>query len=143
VDGWEASYSASDHEWGTLPSSSGRDAGQDKIEAMNNAPGEGPTLAETLLRQFDALPGAARLRPLAEQILFNLDEREWLRVPLEDACALLADRFDREDAEQALRMIQSLEPKGIGARTMSECLVLQLEPSDPRYERKRLLTDHY
>lgn len=144
VDGWEASYTSDDRDFGTVPTATGRDAGQDKIEAMNNAPGDGPTLAETLLRQFDALEGAAKLRPLAEQILFNLDEKGWLRVPLEDACALLADRFDSADAERALRMIQSLEPKGIGARTMAECLILQLDPADSRFAtKKKLLSEHY
>ncbi len=141
-EGWESAYSGESSDFVPGTRSTGRDAGQDKIEAMNNAPGDGPTLQEELLRQFDAIPNSISLRPLAEQVIFNLDYRGWLNVPLEDACALVADRFSPEDAARVLSMIQGLEPKGVGARNMSECLLLQLDPSHPDHElRKRLLVD--
>ncbi len=138
IDGWQ------DMADRRPKSSSGDDPGLDKIEAMNNTASGGPTLQETTLDQFKLLPEGAKLAPLAEQIAFNLDDRGYLACPLEDAVRPLLDRFSMEDAERALALFQTLEPKGVGARSAEECLLLQLDPEHPRYEdQKRLLERHF
>jgi RNA polymerase sigma-54 factor len=122
----------------------GDDPGLDKIEAMNNTASGGPTLSESVLDQFRLLPDGERLLPLAEQIAFNLDDKGYLACPLEDAVRPLLDRFGMDDAERALALFQTLEPKGVGARSAEECLLLQLDPAHPRYEeQKRLLERHF
>ena len=48
-----------------------------------------------------------------------------------------------EDAEEALRLVQSLEPRGIAARTTEECLLLQIDPADPCADlKRRLIAEH-
>jgi RNA polymerase sigma-54 factor len=119
------------------------DPGQNKIEAMNNTASSGPSLQESVLEQYRMLPDAARHVALAEQIIFNLDENGYLACPLEDVVAPLADRFTLAEAEQVLKHIQTLEPKGVGARNVAECLLLQLDPNDPDHELQRALLERH
>jgi RNA polymerase sigma-54 factor len=68
---------------------------------------------------------------LAAVIIQQLDENGYLTSPLaaiaSDSGASLAE------AEQALAMVQSLDPPGVGARSLSECLALQARAAD-RYD---------
>ena len=61
-----------------------------------------------------------------------LDERGYLDCPLED----LAREFDLPlfSLEQALFAVQMLDPPGVGARNLTECLTLQLAHPAPRHE---------
>jgi RNA polymerase sigma-54 factor len=66
---------------------------------------------------------------LANLIVDALDEDGFLRQPLE---RLLAEEADVTAAElaSALRIVQGLEPVGVGARDLAECLTLQLQALD-------------
>jgi RNA polymerase sigma-54 factor len=47
------------------------------------------------------------------------------------------------DAEQALRIVQSFDPKGVAARNLQECLLLQLDRNDPDYSmQQKLIVGH-
>src|SRR5690606_9018530 len=65
------------------------------------------------------------LMPLAELIIGNLNDEGYLATSL----AALAESNEVEEArlEEALKVVQSLEPPGIAARDLRECLLLQLE----------------
>ncbi len=56
---------------------------------------------------------------------------------------LQAHRVAEPDVEAALKMIQGLDPAGVGARTTRECLLLQLGDDDPDRDFKRLLIDNH
>ncbi|MCS6775826.1 MAG: RNA polymerase factor sigma-54 [Chloroherpetonaceae bacterium] len=61
---------------------------------------------------------------IGEYIINNLNERGWLDTPVESiACEL---GVSVEDVTRLLEAIQSLEPPGVGARNLQECLLLQL-----------------
>ena len=68
---------------------------------------------------------------LGEYIIGNIDEDGYLRreiVNIVDDLAFLQNVETTEDElEEVLKMIQDLEPAGVGARTLRECLLLQLE----------------
>lgn len=114
-----------------------------KMEAMQNTASAGPSLQERLLEQFQLLEGADRDLAIAEQIIFNLDDRGYLTYSLEDVLAPVADRYSLDDAERVLARIQRLEPRGVGARSSAECLLLQLDPKDERFEMKsKLIGEH-
>ncbi len=90
------------------------------------------TLAEVLLAQLEGLisPDDA---PIAEHLVGNLDERGYLEVqPQEIACYL---QVPLKRVEYVLSQLQTLEPLGIGARDLRECLLIQLralsEPDAP------------
>lgn len=71
---------------------------------------------------------------LAEEIIGNIDEDGYLRRSLEhiveDVNLSHGLNITNEKAEQVLGVIQRLEPPGIGARTLQECLLVQLEVGD-------------
>ncbi|MEZ5992906.1 MAG: RNA polymerase factor sigma-54 [Planctomycetota bacterium] len=82
--------------------------------------------------------------PLIEAILYSLDHRGYLEYPLDDIIKAFDGRYSLDEAEWALGVVQSLEPRGVGARDLSECLLLQIGKDDPDYpELKRLLSNHW
>jgi RNA polymerase sigma-54 factor len=90
------------------------------------------TLAETLLQQLEALvpPEDA---PIAEQLVGNLNERGYLEISPQEVAAHL--QVSQARVDYVLNQLQSLEPLGIGARDLRECLLIQLqaisEPGTP------------
>ena len=65
------------------------------------------------------------MRDAAESIIGNLDEDGYLSASLEEIAA--AGEHKPEHVEEALRVVQSLDPAGVGARNLRECLLLQIE----------------
>lgn len=92
-----------------------------------------PAQQETFLSHLkQQLPQVARylperFLPICEFILESLDRRGYLDEPLDLIAAFMG--VSLEDATQALYAVQSLTPTGVGARTLEECLVLQLTES--------------
>ena len=82
------------------------------------------TLADTLLQQLHTLL-APEDAPIAEQLVGNLNERGYLEISVEEIADYLQVSIER--VEHALRQLQTLEPMGIGARDLRECLLIQLE----------------
>lgn len=115
-----------------------------KTEAFNNVKAPGRTLADHLLEQL-RLKGYDELDwPLLEHLVHSLDPRGYLEYPLDDVARALQGRYSMAEVEWALREIQSLEPRGVGARNLAECLLLQVSASDPDYPRLyQILTSHW
>ena len=80
---------------------------------------------EGLVRQLDSFKLSEWKRAVAEEILWNLDENGYLAVDL----VLIADRYDRTDEEvtKVLKIVHQLEPLGIGARNLQDCLLIQMD----------------
>ncbi|HXW84003.1 MAG TPA: RNA polymerase factor sigma-54 [Candidatus Binataceae bacterium] len=57
-------------------------------------------------------------------IIYNLDDDGYLKTPLEEVAAQL--EVDAEQVERVLKRVQRLDPPGVGARDLRECLLLQL-----------------
>jgi RNA polymerase sigma-54 factor len=71
-----------------------------------------------------------QIRNAAESIIGNLDEYGWLSASLEEIAA--AGEHTIEQVEEALRTVQSLDPAGVGASNLRECLLLQIESMNGR-----------
>ncbi|MCA1324095.1 RNA polymerase factor sigma-54 [Herbaspirillum sp. alder98] len=86
------------------------------------------TLREHLLEQIRVTARTVRDRALLELLADALDESGYLEEPLEDILARLPEEVgvDLEELSIALKLLQSLDPAGVGARTASECLALQI-----------------
>lgn len=84
-----------------------------------------PTLFEHLASQLDMLDMPEETRRAARILIYSLDERGYLRSSL----AEISSHFDISPdlLELALGIIQSLEPRGVGARDLCECLILQID----------------
>ncbi len=121
-----------------LPSSSsgsGSGSGEDDGERESQESAE-LTLAQHLAQQLAGHYLSAEDRVVMQVLIESLNEDGYLEDPLEEiAAALVDDAQEREELLDRLRialhLLQSLEPAGIGARNLSECLVLQLRASRP------------
>ncbi|CEG28964.1 RNA polymerase factor sigma-54 [Bacillus sp. B-jedd] len=93
---------------------------------INGIPSEpGTTLEEYLLSQLE--PGRFRNDELklVRQVILNIDENGYFRGDLNEIATIT--NVALEDAEACLSEIQQLDPPGIGARSLQECLLLQLD----------------
>ena len=88
------------------------------------------TLGDYLRSQLSMVPLSDDVRDAADSIIGNLDEGGYLTASLEEIAASGEHRL--EDVETALREVQKLDPAGIGARDVRECLLLQLESRNGR-----------
>jgi len=93
-----------------------------------------PTLSQHLREQLMISQMGSRDRALAHMIVDSLDEDGYFKLSFEELAALVTpgDDVRAEDFAPALRLVQSLDPAGVGARTLDECLLLQLQtlPAD-------------
>jgi RNA polymerase sigma-54 factor len=89
---------------------------------------DAPTLRAHLLSQIALTKLSARDRQLAALLIDSLDEDGYLTQSLEELAALLPAELDvdLDDLQIALKHLQHLEPAGVGARGLGECLALQL-----------------
>ena len=114
-------------------------------DLMANAQARPESLNDFLMHQLAEMDIDDRVEQIAERIISTLDARDggYLRTPLADLLPAGHTDEDLELAEQALDIVQSLEPVGIAARDLSECLLRQISPDFPHFEEmKTLVTSH-
>lgn len=137
---------AADRDWQDFGRRRTPAGGEDpKLEAMNNTAADHTSLHEQVHDQFILLDPDDDARTIGRHIIFNLDENGLLPYPLEEILESpeLRSRYSIEDVERVLKLVQGLEPRGIGARSLQEALLLQLDPDDPDSELKAtLIRDH-
>ena len=107
-----------------------------------------PSLYETLLTQLGCQQLSDEQRRLTEAIIQQLDEDGYLRTALEELAEGLAAPVN--ELEEALAIVQDLDPPGVGARNLQECLLLQVEHCEDdmksmehRKLATRMLRDHF
>ena len=83
------------------------------------------SLHDTLSVQWGCLAQSTAQRSQGEALVQRLDENGYLTEPLEEIAREL--QVDLEQLEAVLKLLQRLDPPGVGARTLRECLLLQLE----------------
>ena len=92
-----------------------------------------PPLAEQLYDQLALSDLEPEDREIAEYIIGNLDERGYLGCTLAEIALDL--ELEVEEVEKVLRVVQSFDPPGVGARDLRECLMIQLaQLEDPLNE---------
>jgi len=103
-----------------------RDESEDGEHAQIAA--DAPTLRAHLLSQIALKNLSARDRQLVALLIDSLDDDGYLTQSLEELAALLPAELeiDLDELQIALRHLQHLEPAGVGARSLGECLALQL-----------------
>jgi RNA polymerase sigma-54 factor len=84
------------------------------------------SLQDHLLAQLTGVRVEDHQRLVIDAIVNDLDDDGYLRDGREELSAALGLPIDENDWNCALRMVQSLDPAGIGARDLRECLLLQL-----------------
>ena len=97
-----------------------------KLDAMNNTAARGVTLQEHLLGQWAFVECTPAVRKAGESIINYVDADGYFRTDLETVRKESKTPLDPAALQEALGLIQTLEPPGIGARDLRECLLLQL-----------------
>lgn len=116
-----------------------------KHDAMANIVSRPESLHDHLTHQLGELELAADLQAMCERIISTLDPKDggYLRVALEDLLPADAGPAQLELAKKALSIVQNLDPVGVAARDLRECLLLQLTPDMPYYEElKAIIGSH-
>jgi len=109
-------------------SSGSSSSGEREQDDWGGAADATPTLQQHLREQLMTSSMNERDRALAEMIIDSLDDDGYFKGTFEELAALVPAELDvqPEDFGAALKLVQSLDPAGVGARTLEECLCLQL-----------------
>ena len=110
----------------------------------------GSSFHEHLEAQFGLRELTEKQKILGEYIIGNIDEDGYLRREpssiVDDLAFLQNIQTTEEELLEVLKIVQDLEPAGVGARTLRECLMLQLEKKemdDPAVRLAHLIIDQY
>lgn len=103
--------------------------GQDrdgKLDAMANTAARGASIAEHLRSQWTFVEAPANIKKAGEVLIDYIDADGYLRTPFDRIQLEQRDPIPTDQFLAALKLIQTLDPAGVGARDLSECLLLQL-----------------
>ena len=133
---------------GSSPSSNQVSDSMDRQhDAMANTLARPQSIHEYLLEQFSFNTIDDALRQFGEYLIQHLDHNGRLQSLLAEICQQFNRVYDQnvtnDQSEDVLRMIQQLDPPGVGARDHSEMLLLQITDNMPFHEVMRVLVrDH-
>jgi RNA polymerase sigma-54 factor len=114
-----------------------------KLEAINNTAAPPQSLHEHLTEQWQLVEASDGVKKAGSAIIDYIDEKGYLTVRLEQLHNKDKADFTIDDLKQALLLVQKLEPPGVGARDLRECLLIQMAQSseDMSFE-QRLVAEH-
>jgi RNA polymerase sigma-54 factor len=141
----EPATALDDADWNDYSAAGGDDEDSDYAQGSVS----GATLREHLLNQLIVSPLTLRDRTLVAALIDDLDDSGFLTQPLDDITASLQtelEELEPEEVETALKHLQNMDPTGVGARNLAECLTLQLRalpPDTPARDVAMRLTTHY
>ncbi len=143
-----------------------------KQEAMQNTAAKPISLQDYMLGQFKNLEPPERLAAIGHSIIYNIDDNGYLLYPLgeiigvgstgpQEELSTATGEDGREgepglqsfepgpvdsealrEAEEALALVQQVEPPGVGARSLEECLLLQTGKGKGYKLERRLVREH-
>ncbi len=117
---------------GSRPSSNRiEEESERKHDAVSNMEARPQSLHEYLLEQFRFFNSDRSVRDFGEYLIQNLDGNGRLQSSLPEIVQVYDRHIPLEEAQQALALIQKLDPAGVGARDVKECLLLQITPDMP------------
>ena len=114
-----------------------------KLEALKNTAAPPQSLHEYLAEQWRLVDADEPVKKAGDMIIDYIDDRGYLTVRLEQLHNKDRGDFTVDDLKQALGLVQKLEPAGVGARDMKECLLIQMAQmgEDMSFE-SRLISEH-
>ena len=114
-----------------------------KLEAMKNTAAPPQSLHDYLAEQWRLVEADEPVKTAGEAIIDYIDDKGYLSVRLEQLHNKDRGDFTVDDLKQALELVQTLEPAGVGARDLKECLLIQMAQSneDMSFE-SRLVAEH-
>lgn len=104
----------------------------DKTDWIEQIADKSFSLEKYLLSQLDVKYNSMDLIDIIKKLIRNLDESGYMREDLYELAK--RNNIPIKNVEEGLAIIQTLEPAGIGAKNLQECLYIQLKRSDPKNE---------
>jgi RNA polymerase sigma-54 factor len=99
------------------------------------------SLTSHLMTQLRMMTADPRIQHIGEALIGEIDSRGYLTGPLEMVAQDLGEPVD--EVEKVLALVQRFEPTGVGARTVTECLLLQIDAEYPaESELRELVSAH-
>ena len=123
-------FDSSDTDWledegsyGNPRDDEGEESGYTQVAA------DAPSLRDHLGAQLSLMQLAGRDRQLVQVLIDALDDDGYLSIELEELQGMLPAELeiDLDELQIALRHVQHMDPPGVGARNLKECLLLQLQ----------------
>jgi len=100
-----------------------------KLEALKNTAAPSQSLHEYLAEQWGLIEADEPVKKAGSTIIDYIDDRGYLTVRLEQLHNKDRADFNLEHLKHALELVQTLEPPGVGARDLRECLLIQMAQS--------------
>jgi len=101
-----------------------------------------PNLSDHVTWQLNMSDASPRTKEIVNFFIGNIDEDGYLRATMEEVQQ--SGGYSAEEVEAALKVIQSFDPIGVGARDLRECLLLQLRHLEVENEAvEAIIRDHW
>jgi RNA polymerase sigma-54 factor len=114
-----------------------------KLEAMKNTAAPAQSLHDYLQDQWRLIDAADPVKVAGSLIIDYLDLRGYLSVRLEQLHNKDRKDFSLDALQAALPLVQQLDPPGVGARDLRECLLIQIDQSgDDLLLERRIIANH-
>ncbi|MBN2377251.1 MAG: RNA polymerase factor sigma-54 [Sedimentisphaerales bacterium] len=114
-----------------------------KLDAMQNTAAPNQSLNDYLHEQWLFMEADEIIKKAGTVIIDNLDDSGYLTTDLQSLTEQLREPVKPEQMNLALQLVQTLDPPGIGARDMAQCMLLQLRNQpEPRTLEIELVSNH-
>ncbi|MCI9137553.1 MAG: RNA polymerase factor sigma-54 [Lachnospiraceae bacterium] len=101
----------------------------------------GTSLKEYLRMQLYTKQISFRRQKIEEYLIECMEESGYLKMTNQEISRILG--LSQHETEREIRFLQNLEPRGVFARNIQECLLLQIESMEGETEELRRLVNHY
>jgi len=126
------------------PSRNGLDEeGDKKHDAMQNMASRPQSLQDYLNDQLSFIEGQPEQLKRVRYLVSYIDENGYLTSTLDELAKTYEQPVTVAEMEEALRLVQKLDPPGVGARNLQECLLLQIHPETPHRDVVRALINNH
>jgi len=140
---WASEYPDSDDDRSRPSASQVDDAGDRYLDVMANMVERPETLSNHLHDQLTNYELTDAERQAADKVIYNLDANGYLPMPLEELVDPEGPAGQLALLEKALAVVQTMDPPGVGARDLRECLLLQIGSDTPHAgQLRRIVADH-
>lgn len=114
---------------------------QSYLNAIADEKSEDTELAEYLRMQLYTKKISPRRQKIGEYLIECLEESGYLKMDMDELAKGIG--LSKEELEREIRFMQTLEPCGVFARDLRECLLLQVESEEQMQRQARLLIEKY
>jgi len=121
-----------------------------KAEAMQNTPAKPESIQDYLFFQFEMMDLPEQMKMIGNEIIYNISDDGYFKTNLDDVALGCNKRLNPDQqpvttgvVSEVLRIVQKLDPPGVAARSLPECLILQLQEIDPDLELKKIIIAHH